>query len=208
MTTDKPKSKSDEKSWRYLVNVIFVTGLIIAAGLVGTYFLVDYMFRDTTTVQYGLASAPDAPPERDAQNTVTVYFTAENRRLHAQQFNFPQQRTEYETAKFILDELTQGPSSGYLLSPLPAGAHVKGIYFHGSDIVIDFSSDFPSLFSGGTGDELLGLYAIVNSLLKNLDSYSQVRFLVNGEEFAATDGGLDISQPFRENLNLLKGDKT
>lgn len=54
------------------------------------------------------------------------------------------------------------------------------------------------------GDELLALYAIVNTLTYNFSEVRSVRFLVNGREVPTLAGHIDITRSFMKRTDLVK----
>jgi len=54
------------------------------------------------------------------------------------------------------------------------------------------------------GEELLALYAVVNTLTQNFEEIKQVRFLVDGREAQTLAGHIDLSRPFTKRMDLVK----
>lgn len=57
---------------------------------------------------------------------------------------------------------------------------------------------------GSAQEELLSLYAIVNTLMQNFDEIRQVRFLVDGKEEQTLAGHIDLSGRFTRRMDLVK----
>jgi hypothetical protein len=53
-------------------------------------------------------------------------------------------------------------------------------------------------------EELLALYAIVNTLTQNFEEIKQVRFLVEGREAQSLAGHIDLSRTFSKRMDLVK----
>ena len=54
---------------------------------------------------------------------------------------------------------------------------------------------------GGTLNELLTVYTIVNALTVNLPAVTAVQVLVDGKEVDTLSGHIDLRQPLSKNLN-------
>ena len=57
---------------------------------------------------------------------------------------------------------------------------------------------------GGVRDELLAVYALVNTLTQNFPEVKQVRFLLDGREAPTLAGHLDLSRAFVKRTDLVK----
>ena len=53
-------------------------------------------------------------------------------------------------------------------------------------------------------EELLALYAVVNTLTQNFEEIKQVRFLLEGKEAQTLAGHIDLSRTFTSRLDLVK----
>jgi hypothetical protein len=188
---------------RYFIGALLVTSVVIVVGLFGIHELVAFFSELGGSNYYQRPSDLGALPA--AENQFTVFYTAEDRRLHPQAFSLKQPLSDHDLARRVLAELTAGePPEGYLESPLAPGCRARAVYLHGETVVVDFDPGFAQLLNGGTGDEALALYAVVNSLLTNLPDFAAVRFLIDGETCEALGGGLDLSQPLKINLALVE----
>ena len=58
--------------------------------------------------------------------------------------------------------------------------------------------------TGGTQDELLTIYSIVDALTSNLPAVSSVQLLVDGKEVDTLAGHIDLRKPLEKNLNLVE----
>ena len=53
-------------------------------------------------------------------------------------------------------------------------------------------------------DELIALYAVVNTLLKNIEEIKRVRVLLDGREAETLAGHIDLSRTFSNRMDLVK----
>jgi len=58
--------------------------------------------------------------------------------------------------------------------------------------------------TGSAWDEILAVYAIVNTLTQNFEDIKRVHILVNGKETQTLAGHIDISVPFTKRMELVK----
>jgi glutamate-1-semialdehyde aminotransferase len=56
----------------------------------------------------------------------------------------------------------------------------------------------------GVWDELLAVYALVNTLTQDFPEVKQVRFLIDGREASTLAGHLDLSRAFVKRTDLVK----
>jgi len=61
-----------------------------------------------------------------------------------------------------------------------------------------------SAHPGGTQNELLTVYTIVNALTINLPAVTTVQLLVDGKEVDTLSGHVDLRQPLARNLNWVQ----
>ena len=54
---------------------------------------------------------------------------------------------------------------------------------------------------GGTTNEMLTVYALVNTLTSNLPAITGVQLLIDGKEIDTLAGHLDLRRPIEQNLN-------
>ena len=106
----------------------------------------------------------------------------------------------------IVDALIEGPSGGAassLIPVLPQGTGVLGVYVDDTGTVyVDL--DAVNHYPGGVRSELHAVYAIVNSLVVNIDGVDRVKILRNGDEAETFAGHIDISHPLNAYMMLVR----
>lgn len=100
-----------------------------------------------------------------------------------------------ELGRYVVEELIKGPLSDSLKKTVPPETKVLDIKVVDKVCYVDFSSDFILKHSGGTSQELLTIYSIVNSLT-SLDGIEKVQFLIDGEKQTSFKGTIDFSVQF------------
>jgi hypothetical protein len=69
---------------------------------------------------------------------------------------------------------------------------------------VDLSGDVTAKHTGGTLDETLTVYAIVDALTVNLPAITRVQILVDGKEVDTLAGHIDLRRPLVRNLDLVE----
>jgi hypothetical protein len=148
------------------------------------------------------AATPDpAAPRINA----TLYFASEDgQRLVASQQEVRLGGSIVEQARAILDaQFSTTPPEG-LTSTIPEGAAVRGIYVSSqNEVFVDLEPTARSKHPGGSMQELLTVYTIVNALLTNLPTLQQVQILIDGREADTLAGHVDLRRPLKKNDTLL-----
>ncbi len=97
------------------------------------------------------------------------------------------------------------PVAEPLLSAVPPGTTLRALFVtaHG-DAYVDLSREIVAAHSGGSLDELLTVYTIVNALTVNLPAVSAVQVLVDGKEVDTLAGHVDLRRPLAKNLGWVQ----
>jgi spore germination protein GerM len=87
-----------------------------------------------------------------------------------------------------------------LVSAIPAGTTVRAVFLtERGEAYVDLSRELMSAHPGGTVNELLTVYTIVNALTVNLPAVTAVQVLVDGKEVDTLAGHVDLRQPLAKN---------
>jgi len=189
------------------------TGLavIVLIALVGAGFLawrISPRYRQLwpraqpRPVRTPAAGGPSArPAERPSAIEVRLYF---GRIVNGQERLVPITRRvpAAAPARAALEELIDGALPEGCQRPLPAGAAVRGLRIDGDVAVADFSRELLTDFHGGSDNEGVTIYAIVNTLA-SLPGVSRAQILVEGERVDTLGGHLDIRYPLSPNDELV-----
>ena len=96
-------------------------------------------------------------------------------------------------------ELIKGPNTD-LAPTIPPDTKLRSIYVDKDNVgYIDFSSELVQNHPGGTWAEVVTIYSIVNTILKNFPQINKVKLLINGEEIETLYGHLDTRRAFSFN---------
>jgi len=97
------------------------------------------------------------------------------------------------------------PAAAPLLSAIPPGTKLRAVYVtEKGEAYVDLSKEVSSAHTGGSQDELLTIYAIVNALTSNLPAVTSVQLLVEGKEVNTLAGHIDLRRPLGKNLELVE----
>jgi Sporulation and spore germination len=91
------------------------------------------------------------------------------------------------------------------LSPIPAGTTVRAVYVTpAGEAYVDLSRQVTDAHPGGSTNELLTVYALVNALTANLPAVRSVQILVDGHEVGTLAGHVDLRRPLAQNLDWVQ----
>jgi spore germination protein GerM len=97
------------------------------------------------------------------------------------------------------------PVAEPLLSTVPAGTKLRALFLtERGDAFVDLSREAVTAHTGGTLNELLTVYTIVNALTVNLPAVRSVQILVDGKEVQTLAGHVDLRQPLAKNQGLVQ----
>lgn len=158
---------------------------------------------DAATVP-ALATPAGGSPAAPRINA-TLYFASEDgQRLVSAQQEVPLGGSIVEQARAILEAQLVAKPPAPLTSTIPEGTTVRGIYVSSqNEVFVDLDPTVRSKHPGGSMQELLTVYTIVNALLTNLPTLQQVQILVDGREADTLAGHVDLRRPLKKNDSLL-----
>lgn len=139
-------------------------------------------------------------------NQVMLYYTNDGKQLVSTvaEIGSHQGSSPNDKARLIVSKLVSGDDAAYLRSPIPQGTRLNSLFINGKVVTVNLSKEFMTNLQGGVDAELLAVYAIVNSLLFNVENVSAVQILVEGERVLTLGGNIDISQPLVANVGLTR----
>ena len=192
------RKKPSKKKRRNFIFILVTAGALFLAGLLVS----PYLWQKGHEIREWLVKPP--PPEET--RVVRLYFS-----VPKENYLFPQEREIASSsqissqAKAILGELISGPTTSSLVPTIPPKTQVRAVYVKDKCVYADFSLALREEHPGGSSGELLTVYSIVNSLLDNLPSQSEVQILIQGRPADTLAGHIDVREPLRLNLDLVKG---
>lgn len=150
-------------------------------------------------------SAPAATVEETRRiQAALFYVSADGMTLTPVSREVPYGATPAEQARRILEVQVGAPPEGHFTA-IPTGTTVRAVYLSDrGEAYVDLGGAIVSGHSGGSLDEALTVYAIVNALAANLPDISSVQILVEGQEVDTLVGHLDLRHPLGRALDLIR----
>jgi len=150
-----------------------------------------------------------APPSTEdtaplAKASVTLYFpSASLDGLAVETREIVDTKRPADRGAQILAALIDGPRTEGTLPAVPQGTTLRQLWVRDDgNAYADFSEELATGASGGSADEILTIYAIVDSLTANVPAIRRVGILVAGRE-RETLGHLDLRRPLPPDLTLV-----
>lgn len=154
-------------------------------------------------------SAPEATPSKPGASTETatrriaarLYFVAaDGMHLVAVDREIAYGEGTVEQASRILEEQL-GPAPAAYSSAIPEGTKLRAVFVSSlGEAYVDLSPEMGAKHPGGSLNEMLTVYTIVNVLTSNLPAITAVQILVDGKEIDSLAGHVDLRRPLQENV--------
>lgn len=164
----------------------------------------------TTPAAVENATAPATTPAPEPAKAVPrikaiLYFASEDgMRLVPAEAEVPLADGVVAQARSIVEaQLSTAPPQPFA-STIPKGATLRGIFIsQRNEAFVDLDPVIRSAHPGGTLQELMTVYTIVNALLTNLPNLREVQILIGGQEVDTLAGHVDLRRPLRKNEGLI-----
>ncbi len=210
--TGEPESMADESvtkppATRWLVFVLGALGLAVGVWLVSTGLPRWFTPPGVDVTSTGEPATSDVDARRIQ---ATLFYVADDGvTLAPTSRNVPYGATPADQARRLVEAQVATPPDG-LVSPVPAGTTVRAVFLTDArEAYVDLGGAIRSAHSGGSLDEALTVYAIVNVLTVNLPEVTAVQILVDGREVDSLRGHIDLRAPLgRANDWIHKGPST
>ena len=173
-----------------------------AGVLAALLFLMIIAPRWLATQPAGEATAGPAAgaPATRKIHARLFYVAADGLRLAPVEQEIPFGEGTAEQARQIV-EAQIGPAPAPYGSAIPSGTTLRALYLtERGEAHVDLSAEISTAHPGGTTNEILTVYAIVNALTVNLPAISGVQLLVNGQEVDTLAGHIDLRRPLQQDL--------
>ena len=147
--------------------------------------------------------APPAPPGRKIKARL-FYVSEDGTRLTSVERDVAYGEGPVEQAREIIAAQI-APVAEPLVSAVPPGTTVRALFMtEGGEAYVDLSREVATSHTGGTLDEILTIYTIVNALTANLPAITTVQLLVEGREMETLSGHIDLRRPLAKNLSWVQ----
>src|SRR5437773_6805325 len=171
------------------------------------YVLLIWLPRWTSRATTGAAAAPSpvapAPPGRKIKARL-FYVAEDGMRLTSVERDIAYGEGTVEQAREIVAAQI-APVVEPLVSAVPPGTALRAVFLtEGGEAYVDLSREVMTAHPGGTQNELLTVYTIVNALTINLPAVTAVQLLVDGKEVETLSGHVDLRHPITKNLTWVQ----
>jgi hypothetical protein len=114
--------------------------------------------------------------------------------------------TPGDQAKQIIADLISGPTSRDALRALPSNVRLRQVYVLDNGLAyLDFNSELSEGIGGGSMNELLTVYSIVDSVTLNVKKIQRVVILINGRTPETLNGNIDLRRALAPDTTLILG---
>ena len=189
---------------RRTATLLFAGVAAVTLGLV-TWLLVGGLGPVEPTVVDGEPPEP-AEPETADPWTFTLYFPGADGRLHRESRELPARPRDLEArTERLAEEVLAGPDREGLVRPFPGDVRLGGAFVTAERIAyVDLrASEESGLPSMGSQRELLILYSLVDSILRNESDLAGVAVLWNGSQRPTLAGHVDLGRAYRRPSDLV-----
>ena len=181
-------------------------GVIVAAGAAGwaIFSWLPGIIAPQQATRGGGSSA-DAPAGSGRTIRATLFYANEaGDGLVGVEREVPQADDPAEQARNILDRQFE-PAPSPLIQVVPEATRVRTVFLiAGGTAYVDLTGEVASTHPGGSLDELLTVYAIVDAITVNLPAVTSVQILIDGKEVDTLAGHVDLRRPLPANRSLIR----
>jgi spore germination protein GerM len=184
-----------------------IGGLLVAVLVLG-YAMFVALPRWTsraTTKRAGTVAPASVPAPPGRKIKARLFYVAEDgTRLTSVERDVPYGEGAVEQAREII-AAQMAPVVEPLVSAVPPGTTLRAVFIaDGGEAYVDLSREVVTAHPGGTLNELLTVYTLVDVLTANLPAITAVQLLVDGKEVETLAGHVDLRRPLAKNLAWIK----
>jgi len=133
------------------------------------------------------------------------YVSDDGMALTQVQRDVPFGATVADQARAIIEAQIQPAAP--LVSAIPPETKLREVFITArGDAFVDLSSEVTTKHPGGSLDEILTVYTIVNALTVNLPAVTHVQILIDGKEVDTLAGHVDLRHPLAKSLEWVVHD--
>ena len=185
--------------------VLLVLIIVLAAFAVSGLYLWSRMEVPAPTPSDGAESPPSlAPLLSPAEPLPVMMFFPSGGVMASESVSVERQYDSQSQAREAVAALLTSPRSWQ--APLLKNLRLSALYLDtaGTAYVDLVPASKDRDFRGSVRDELLAVYAIVNTLTQNFEEVKQVHLLIEGREAETLAGHIDLSEFFRARPDLAR----
>lgn len=180
-----------------------IAGLsVVAVALIWVVFAgLPRWTGSTATGAAGTTAEPGAPAGPGRKIKARLFYVGDDgTKLQSVERDVPFGEDTVQQAKAIISAQI-APVAEPLISAVPPGTALRAVFItEQGEAYVDLSGEASSAHPGGTLNELLTVYTIVNALTANLPAVSGVQILIAGKEVNTLAGHVDLRRPLARDL--------
>lgn len=182
---------------------IYLAALVLA--LIGVTWALVRLFTEPRRAPAAAAATTAPAPAESAHITATLFYaSSDGRALVPVRREVPLASTVVEQGRQILMVQLQEAPQPYV-QVIPRGTTLRAFYVTDrGDAFVDLSGEIVRAHPGGSLNELLTVYAIVNAVVANLPAVQRVQLLVEGQEVDTIAGHVDVRRPLERDNTLVR----
>ena len=182
--------------------LLAIVGVALVAAVFVWAFRSAPRWRSTQAVAAPSPTAP-APPGRKIKARL-FYVSESGTKLTGIERDVAYAENAAEQAREIVAAQV-GQVAEPLVSAVPVGTTLRALFLtDNGQAFVDLSREVAAAHPGGTVNELLTVYTIVNAVTANLPAISSVQVLVDGKEVETLAGHVDLRRPLGKNLGWVQ----
>jgi hypothetical protein len=184
----KKKKKRMRKSFLFLIVLSIIAFLILFFVI-----LFEYVFPPT---KGGVV--------KKEKQEVLLYFADANERflVAEKRYVLKEENTEGQ-AREIVKALLDG-SKTKLVNTFPEKVSLENIRIDDQSTAhVSFDNKLIQLHPGSSASEMITIYSLTNTLIRNVNGIKRVKLLVDGKEVESIKGHINTRQPFIMNKDMM-----
>lgn len=181
--------------------------IAVAAAAVGGVSLLLFVAEGRRFLRRapgGTAAAPSAPAAPGRRIKARLFYVSQDgTRLTGVERDVPYGEGAEQAREIIAAQIA--PVTEPLVSAIPPGTKLRALFVtERGEAYVDLSREVVTAHGGGSIDELLTIYTVVDTLTANLPAVTAVQLLVDGKEIQTLAGHVDLRRPLAQNLDWVQ----
>ena len=193
------------RQWAAVIGTAAAAVLFGVGLMAGLSSLLSRPAPDAPVADAPPPAAPEAPAPAVPKIKATLYFMSEDGlRLVPTERDVPLAEGAVAQARSILEAQLSAEAPAPLVSTIPKGTLLRGVFVSDrNEAFVDLDPAIRTSHPGGTLQELMTVYTIVNAVLTNLPNLQEVQILIGGQEADTLAGHVDLRRPLRKNDSII-----
>jgi spore germination protein GerM len=172
-------------------------GAVLVVGLIVLFFVGPRWLTTVPTEEPGATVAAASSNARKIRARL-LYVAEDGTRLSPVEQEVVYGEGTVEQAKRIIEAQVAPPKTP-LVSAIPSGTKLKALFVTDKgEAFVDLTAELRGNQPGGTTNEILTTYTLVNALTLNLPAITSVQILIDGKEVETLAGHLDLRRPLEQ----------